>query len=313
MRDERAALAEFGRWKLLGSDLSGEPEDFSYWYDRLTFWLEPLLAGGPAADRATQLLNDLATEYGGWTAIGAWKVLMEFGSDGLDQLAEVGEPALAACVRAYDGFGITNLAIHVSVPEATAFADVLGRPAPMDGFFGPPVFTTTEGPQKSFFLDAAADLARQRSPARLVHAPGVEPDDLGGLSMDRLFDLGRLLLMGPLLVAPEASYEPALVAPYRRVADGVDHVQVQAQLRQACEGLIGPSMHPRWAAVGAARFVEDYLTVSLTASTDHLALIDLGLDFLAETRVLDGNCSAESFSETERQRLHERFGMVGSE
>ena len=290
-------LAAYGRHRLLGWEIAGEASPSTDWFARLERWHRPLLAGGAAAEGAVRQLNDLGTRHGAWVAVGAWKVLLEFSTTG--EPAIVGHPALVACVRAYDEFGVTNLAVYIPPVEMPAYEELTGHRPPMDGFFGAPVFTTSAGPKKADFLNAAARAAESRSPVRLRHATGVEPRGLDDIDMVVLWDFARLVLLGPLLVNVERRNEQAILARLREAVGGTDHGLVAAHLRAR----LASDPDPAWFAAGAARFCEEYLDVSQTNSADHLAILDEGLAFLVRFGLDDGNLSPSCLSPAEVTRL----------
>ena len=102
-----------------------------------------------------------------------------------------------------------------------------------------------------------------------------------------------------MLVPAEVRHEHSILAQPISVADGFDHTQVLAKERQRVE----EDPNAAWTAVGAARFCEDYLDVSLTNTPDHLYLLDAGLSFMRRQGLLNGNVSLECLSRAERVRL----------
>jgi hypothetical protein len=222
-------LTCYGRCRFLGWEATGGPGPIDGWYERLRPWFEPLMAGPPGHQQTVTRLNGLATTHGGWVAIGAWKVMLEFSSDLMDE----GRDALVAC----HDVGVTNLAIHMPPVEAGVWRRIFDFPPPHDGFFTPPVFSTPNGPQKTDYFKAAATAAVTRCPERLDHAPGVAPVETPpspstsaatstsavtstAAAFERslaysLWDFGQLLLIGAHVVQEERRYEPAILAQAR--------------------------------------------------------------------------------------------------
>lgn len=291
-------IADFGRHQFLGWEAAGELGPFTDWFGRTEIWHKPLLAGPPTMDNAVAQLNDLASRHGGWVAIGAWKLLLDY-CPNADLAVQKGGPALIACVRAYDDFGITNLAIHLPRIEMPAYQAQFGQWAPRDGFLGPPVFSTPDGPQKADYLRSAARAAAARNPRRLPFVAGVAPSGLAALGTNALWDYARLVVMGPDLVPAELRDEGAILAGVRSAANGTDHRLVLQWLRETLE----KDENANWDAVGAARFCEEYLHERLTRSPDHVVLLDLGLEFMRRVRLIPGNVSISCLSETEVSRL----------
>jgi hypothetical protein len=296
--DDAGLLARFGRYRLLGWEPAGEPGPIDDWFERLARWHQPLIAGPPALDSTVDRLNALATAHGGWVAIGAWKLLLDYDS----ALATAGRDTLAACLRAYDAFGITNLSVHMPPVELSAYVELFDRPPPMDGFFWPAVFSTPHGPQKSHYIDAAAAVAAGRRPQRFAHRPGVAPTQLSKAHFYSLWDYGRILLLGPLLMDEEARHEPAIIHRVRRVADGADHELVLRAIVEHVES----DPDPAWTAVGGARFCEERLDPSLTGSDGHQRLLAAGLDFLERQGLLASSVSPECLSPAEVKGLEQR-------
>lgn len=305
--DDVGFLTRYGRYQFLGWEAAGEAVPIDDWYERLTRWFEPLMAGSVARQQIIARLNDLATTHGGWVAIGAWKVMLDFSSD----LVRDGRAALVACLRAYHDFGVTNLAVHIPPVELGVWREVFDFPPPHNGFFTPPVFSTPHGPQKADYLKAAAAAAASRYPERLDQVPGVAPVLPSVPAAERqlaysLWDFGQLLLIGAHVVQEERRHEPAILARARRWAQNTDHGLVLERL----VAIVQANPDPAWTAVGAARFCEDYLDASLTGSEGHQALLDAGLDFLVRQHLLQTSIDPTCLSPAEVEGLRRRGDTV---
>lgn len=206
---------------------------------------------------------------------------------------------LDAALKAFNSFGIDNLGLHLNRIETERFAALFGFPPPNNGFFGPPIFGLGSGPGKQDYFDSAARAAAVRRPRRLPHVSGGEP----ALTPDAvrcLWDLGQLLVRGPLLVAPECREEPAVAAPLVSAATASDHHLFVRALTAALER--EDDRYVTWQWVGAGRFVEDYLDPSLAGSAEHFRLVDRGLLFLAHSGEIPNNASLAVLSELEKIR-----------
>jgi hypothetical protein len=300
--DDVAFLTRYGRYRFLGWEAAGETGPIDDWYSHLMRWFEPLMAGPPGYQETVTRLNNVATIHGGWVAIGAWKVMLEFSSD----LAGDGRDALVACLRAYHDFGVTNLALHIPPVELTVWCEIFDFPPPNDGFFTPPVFSTPYGPKKADYLKAAATAAATRYPQRLDHVPGVPPaasSPDGVLEKQlaySLWDFGQLLLLGAHVMREERRYEPAILARARSWAEGTNHRLVLDRLVEMVEA----NPDPAWGAVGAARFCEEYLDASLTGSEAHRFLLEAGLGFLVRQNLLQTSIDPACLSPAEVEGLH---------
>jgi hypothetical protein len=298
--DDVAFLTRYGRYRFLGWEAAGEPGPID-WYPHLMRWFEPLMAGPPARDRVVSHLNRLAGTHGGWVAVGAWKVLLEFSPD----LADEGHEALASCLRAYRAFGVTNLASYIPPVELTIWWKLFDGVPPNDGFFRPPVFSTSDGPQRVDYLRAAAAVAASRRPRRLQHVPGVPPGPIeaGDTNLvHSMWDFGQLVLIGAHVMNEERRYERAVLARSHEWAHGVDHTLVLDHLVET----VGVDDDPAWSAVGSARFCEEYLDVSLTSSEAHRSLLEAGLDFLERQNLLRSSIATACLSSAELEGLRRR-------
>jgi len=94
---DRQLIIDFGRHQFLGWEAAGESGAFEDWYGRTAVWHEQLMHGPPGRDRAIDQLNQLATNHGGWVAIDAWKLILEFSTG--DAAVSQGALALDACVQ----------------------------------------------------------------------------------------------------------------------------------------------------------------------------------------------------------------------
>jgi len=180
-----------------------------------------------------------------------------------------------------------------------AYQRRFGRRPTTDGFLGPPVFSTPDGPQKADFLRAAGLAAAARQPRRLRFVAGVTPERLPAVGTAGLWDYARLVVNGPQLVPSELRDEAAILSATVAAVGGTDHRTVLTWMRQTLDA----DQRAGWAAVGAGRFCEEYLHERLTGSPDHLALVDIGLRFLLDFGILPTNVSMQCLTETERARL----------
>jgi hypothetical protein len=309
--DDVGLLERYGRYRFLGWEAAGEPGPIDDWRTHLRRWLQPLGEGAPTHQGTVTRLNNLATQHGGWVAIGAWKVLLEHSPSLVDE----GRPAVAACLRAFRELGVTNLAVHLPPVELTVWWEMFDVPPPDDGFFTPPVFSTPHGPQKADYLAANAAIAAHRHPERLEHLPGAAPAPspspapvassapAGEARLTRaLWDFGQLMLVGPYVMHEERRHEPAILARPHNWADGTDHDLVLDRLVE----IVAADPDPAWTAVGAARFCEEYLDASLTGSEGHGLLLDAGLDFLVREDLLRTSIAPGCLSAAEAERLRTR-------
>ena len=262
-------LANFGRYEVLGNELSGVDSMDAY------SLVEPLVSRGYSLQGQSEVAEELRrhAKMGDWEKVGAWKYVRSFLSDREDA-SDLVDGGLLAVSR----MRMTNLAIHLGLVDLARYSELTGRPAANDGFFGPPVFDSTFGPSKQYYLDRAVASAAARRITRLATHVGAKPGPLEAAARS-MWDFGMLIYKGPLLVNPDTSFEPNVVRPARDAATGVDHYSFAALLASAV--LDESAAHYGvWSAIGGARFVEDYLAAGVAESPAHLRLADAGLSGL---------------------------------
>lgn len=261
-------LADFGRFQFLGEEQSGIKSGDSLDLVRDLAW--PLWGSEPnaRADAIAELRRHAAR--GEWETVGAWKFVREFLDDAPDT-RDLIDGGLGAVTK----MRVTNLSIHLSARDSTRYRELTGGPAPNDGFFGPPVFDSHFGPSRQYYLDSAVAAAARRSIARLAHAPGARPGPLVDAARS-LWDFGLLIYRGPLLVNPDIAFEPSAARRAVTAATNVDHALFMNGVANA---VADPAhqLSEGYAAIGAARFAEDYLALEALSAPGYQWLLDTGL------------------------------------
>jgi hypothetical protein len=289
-------LARHGRAELMGWDVAGEDDTFTVFNALAPLRnaaLDGALDGSPARKRAIEELRRHAAQ-GPWETVGAALFVRDFIPDET-VVAEFGEARL----RALDRMRLTNLAIHLSAADLSAYRRLFDRDPPHDGFFGPPVFDSNYGPTRSYYFDAARAASVARRPMRIAQAQVDAPDSVDELTKG-LWDFGMLVLRGPLLVPRDIRDEDEVVRPAATAARGFGHLAFaeaayHALVEQQSDRFNG------WSWAGTARFVEDYLDPALYGSPAHVALIDGALESLAG--FIGVWFPVETLSNLERARL----------
>lgn len=260
---------------------------------------------GPGAMLALAELKRHA-EVGPWEAVGACEFVREFTSNApaFVDLVDLG-------IRALQGMRITNLGgAAISRWYREQYLRVTGENPSNDGFLGPPVFDSNFGPSKQFYWDQAVAAIAARTVTRLPDAPGV-PAPVAKDVVDSCDGLALLLYRGAELVRDEIRFEPNVVRPAATAASNVDHALFADNLA----GLLLGSLYANfgyqdsrgrrlpWPAIGAARFIEDYLSPRATESDGYKDLLDAGLRALVEAGTIGGDITIDVLSERQRERL----------
>ncbi len=285
------ALADFGRFEFLGRVQSGVDDPFAL-VSELVAHSYP--NDGPGCVAVVEEIRRHAEE-GEWEKVGAWKYVREFLSDG-PNVADLIDGGLLAIHR----MRVTNLGIHLAPIDRPRYAEVTGGPPANDGFFGPPVFDSDFGPSRQYYFDHAVNTAAARQINRVVSAPGVEPGPIDAAA-DSMWNFGALIYQGPLVVSPEISFEPSVVRPAVDAATSVDHNTFADRLVDAVLGrghVYGP-----WTAIGAARFIEDYLDPAVADSPASHRAIDGGLTQLTQLGLIGVAMTPALFTPRQLERL----------
>lgn len=270
-------LADFGRYEFLGEQSGLEP---LLAYNAFT-GLNELVFSGQPANRAL-VVEELSRHaaVGEWEKVGAWKYVREFLDDAPDT-----RPLIDGGLLALERMAVSNLSIHLSERDAERYREATGGPVPHDGFWGPPVFASDYGPGREHYLNEALASAARREVARLLHGPGVEPAVVENPAQG-LWDFGMLLHRGPLVMPEDLRSEQEILAPAVALASGVDHQRFLDLLSESIHDPDGYQLGGPWAALGAARFAEDYLVPETLASVGYRRLLDTGIGLLLEMGVL---------------------------
>lgn len=286
------ALADFGRFEFLGREQSGVFDPYSLVSDLVSLSYPP---DGPGCAEVVDELRRHA-EKGEWEKVGAWKYVREFLSDGQD-VADLIDGGLLAIHR----MSVTNLGIHLAPIDTPRYTELTGGPPPNDGFFGPPVFDSDFGPTRQYYFDHAVSTAAARQITRVASAHGVEPGPMDH-AVRSMWDLGLLVYRGPLVVNPDISFEPNVVKPAVDAATGVDHNVFAERL---VDGALNPdsTLYGPWTAIGAARFIEDYLDPAVADSSACMRAIDSGLTQLHQMGIIGVAMTPELFTPRQRERL----------
>lgn len=286
------ALADFGRFEFLGRRQSGVFDPYSLVSDLVSL-LYPL--DGPGCAEVVGELRRHA-EKGEWEKVGAWKFVREFLWDGPD-VADLIDGGLLAIHR----MRVTNLAIHLAPIDSPRYTELTGGPPSNDGFYGPPVFASSFGPTRQYYFDHAVSTASARQVTRAPSATGVQPGPLDD-AVERMWDFGCLVYLGPLVVSPDISSEPHVVKPAVDAASGVDHHVFAERLVHAALHQ-DSAFHGPWTAIGAARFIEDYLDPEVAESSACTRAIDSGVTQLHRAGIIDAGMTPELFTPRQRERF----------
>lgn len=286
------ALADFGRYEFLGADQSGISDAYSLVSALVSSSYPP---EGPGYRDVVSELRRHA-EKGEWEKVGAWKYVRNFLSDG-PEVSDLIDGGLLAIHR----MRVTNLAIHLAPIDSPRYEELTGERPANDGFFGPPVFDSEFGPTRQYYFDHAIATAVARSITRIESVPGVEPGPIDD-AVRCMWDFGMLIYRGPLVVNPDITFEPNVVRPAVTAATGVDHRLFAERL---VAGAIDPSsnVYGPWTAIGAARFIEDYLDPSATSSDAWAQATDSGLVQLMDMGAIGVSMSPELLTPKQRERL----------
>lgn len=285
------ALADFGRFEFLGRE-SGVVDPYSLVSELVSLSYPP---DGPGFAEVVDELRRHA-EKGEWERVGAWKYVREFLSDG-PEVADLVDGGLLAIHR----MRVTNLGIHLAPIDTPRYTELTGGPPPNDGFFGPPVFASDFGPTRQYYFDHAVSTAAARQITRVSSAPGVSPGPIDD-AVRAMWDFGLLVYRGPLVVAPDISFEPNVVKPAVDAATGVDHDVFAERLVEAALTQNSTYYGP-WTAIGAARFIEDYLDPAVADSPACTNAIDAGLSLLDQMGIIGVGMTPQLFTPRQRQRL----------
>jgi len=286
------ALADFGRYEFLGADQSGISDAYAL--------VSALVASSypPEGPGYREVITELRrhAEKGEWEKVGAWKYVRNFLTDTPD-VSDLVDGGLLAIQR----MRVTNLAIHLAPVDSPRYEELTGERPANDGFFGPPVFDSDFGPTREYYFDDAVAAALGRSIARVASEPGVEPGPMDD-AVRCMWDFGMLIYRGPLVVNSDITFEPNVVRRAVAAATGVDH-------RIFSERLVAAAVDPNsdaygpWTAIGAARFIEDYLDPSAANSDAWVRAADSGIIQLMEVGAIGVLMSQELFTPKQRERL----------
>ena len=287
-------LADYGRFEFLKeqSDIEATAA-FA-----LIAPLNELLYGQDAGERV-QLIAELGrhSQSGEWERVGAWKYVRGWLDDepGTQDLIDAGLLALHR-------MQVTNLQVHLAPIDTPRYEELTGGPVPHDGFFGPPVFATAYGPTRQYYLDSAVTAAA-RVPRRLTSAPGVEPVSIDDAARS-MWDFGMLIHRGPLVVNPDIAYEPSVVKPAAEAATDVDHGRFAELI---VERVTDDStyLYGVWSALGAARFIEEYLDPATVETPAYQKALDAGLGLALRGPTADLETTIAVLTPRARTRLRE--------
>jgi hypothetical protein len=263
-------LADYGRYEFLGAEASGIENG----YPLIEELAELIYMGDPAARaHATGELRRHAAA-GEWEKVGAWRFAKDFlaPDPGIGDLTDNGLLALAQ-------MRVANLGFVLASADMDRYAELTGGPVPNNRFFGPPVFDSEYGPSRRYYTDNAVAALARRSTATLSHHPGIDASLPSGAA-DCLHSFGLLVHLGPLAVGPYGKVEAITLHPVVAAADAMDHLRL---VRQLAREILAPGQSSGFAAIGAARFAEDYLVPETLATEDYQRLLDGGLRCLIAT------------------------------
>ncbi|ONH24737.1 hypothetical protein [Pseudofrankia asymbiotica] len=291
-------VADYGRWKFL-DEQSGLTA--SGIYARLVPAEEIAFVGRP--ENRPGIIAELRRHAtrGPWEKVGAWQYAREF-LDAADDTQDLIDGGLLAA----RDMRVTNLRIHLSIVDTARYKELTGGPVPDDGFFGPPVFDSPHGPTRQFYFDEAVATAAARRPSRVPAAPGVEPGPVDD-AVRALWDFGQLVHRGPVLSARHPAFESTVVGPAVAAARDVDH-QRFADLVLAKITTPGALSYNVWSALGAARFIEEYLDPTVVHGTAYSTLLGAGLACALHAGDLDRTFPAEILTPRAAARLRELRG-----
>jgi hypothetical protein len=291
-------LATYGRHEFLREQSGLDP---SVVFEMITPLNELIYTRLPS-DRAT-LVAELTrhAEKGEWEKVGAWKYVRDFLDDADDT-----RHLIDGGLYAVDRMGVTNLAMCLSFQDRSRYEELFERQPPDDGFSGPPVFTSDYGPTRQYYFDHAIATAAGRWITRLVSRPGVEPGPLDE-AVVQTWSFALLILRGPMLVSSDITFEPNVVRPLVAAATDVDHVLFAERLAEAVATKEAADVYGNlplpWYALGATRFIEDYLALEATNTDAYRRLVDRGVALAVQGGVLGRMFSAEMLSLAQRERL----------
>lgn len=284
-------LADFGRYEFLGEQQSGVHDAYALVAELVSLSYPPNGASG------VEVLEELRrhAERGEWEKVGAWKFTREFLSETADT-ADLIDAGLMAIHR----MRVTNLRFHLAPIDTPRYVTLTGEPPANDGFFGPPVFDSDFGPTRQYYFDHAVSSAAARRISRVPSSAGLQPGDVSD-AIKVMWDFGLLIYRGPLVVSPDTSFEPNVVKPAVQAATGVDHEIFATRL---VDGLLDrdSTFFGPWTAIGAARFIEDYLEPSVADSDACARAIDCGITLLLEAGMIGVAMTPELFTPRQRDR-----------
>ena len=117
-----------------------------------------------------------------------------------------------------------------------------------------------------------------------------------------MWDLGQLIYRGPTVVNPDIAFEPFVVRPAVAAATGVDHGLFADRL---ADHVLEKNVYVGtvWSAIGAARFIEDYLDSAAVETSGYQRILDSGLEMLARTGEPGVNVAPQILTRRQRERL----------
>lgn len=291
-------LAEYGRFAFLGPDAYDGPLDREH-----SSWevISPVVVALSTPASRFRALAELRRHGadGEWQRVGAWQVVKEhdgvdYGADAID-VVESGFRALLA-------MRVTNIAHWIAFGERDLWLRLIGSPPP-DDFAGPPVFDSVFGHSKKFYFDQIV-AASARPIARLPEAVGVSPGELRE-AIQSVWSFALLLYRGASRVHVDLRSEADVVSPAIAVASSSDHILLMDDLAETI--LRGDPFYREWpwAALGAARFAEEYLQPHAVAGPSYGLLLDAGLTGLVERGLIDNDLPLDVLTPRQRERLSE--------
>lgn len=291
-------LAEYGRFAFLGPDgYEGSIEH------GLPAWelISPLVLGMGTPDGRARVLSELRRHgaEGEWQRVGAWKIVGEY--DGVDYGADA-QDIVESGYRALLDMRVTNVRRFLGFGEWDLWQELIGSPPP-DDFAGPPVFDSIFGPSRSYYFDQII-AASARQVTRLPEDLGVVPGELDGVARS-VWSFGLLLYRGEKRVHVDIRFEPSVVQPAVAAASHVDHMQFIDELARTI--LKGDELFrdAPWAALGAARFAEEYLQPRAVGAAGYARLADFALRGVLDGGLIDYDIPLDVFTSLQRARLTE--------
>lgn len=236
-------------------------------------------------------------DVGDWEKVGAWKFVREFLEADPETL-----PLIDAGLLAVQRMQVTNLRMCLPLIDVDRYEVVTSGPVPHDGFTGPATFASVAGPSKQHFLDAAVADAAARRIARLPSQPGVVPLSLEDLPV-RCWNLGLLIYRGALLVAPEIRDEHEVVAPITARAEQTDHSLFADALAATVLNSSRLDGGLPWPALGAARFIEDYLDPVAIDTHGYRVLLEAAIARLVVSGALGHDVSPDVLTAVQQDQL----------